>query len=642
MVTKNKNFNKAIEYLEDTEEQQESPPKKAIRFPIWVKLLIIISTIILLSLSSIIYITTTLFKEDNKLRIKENNIVLTEILALKVESDLMNAIKNLRLIAEDFRKEEGEIQKAIQSEEDVITIGIYRKVDNSLQALHYAANEDNLGSTTTRESVDEITKNNKENYLKSFGGSIILYNSSPGFKFPVLGISFPYERLNDENTILLAHIKLEPLLSAFRHVGITTNFLVDDDGNVLAHGDSDEVIRRANYRDLGIIQSMMKSKVDNEERRYLNKRDGKYYLGSFKKLGFTGGGVVSTVLEEKAFEEVNNIQRRNIYIMIIVLSAAVLIVFIFAKTITKPVLSLVDASHEIEKGNYQTNLEVTSKDEIGILTQSFNSMSKGLDEREKMKTALSKFTNQEIAEMAMKGEIKLGGERKYCAIFFSDIRSFTAISEKLEPEEVVEFLNQYMTEMVKCVNATNGTVDKFIGDAIMATWGAIKPLKQNETECAINASLMMRKALLKFNEGRGGYKLPIINIGCGINSGYVISGQIGSEERLEYTVIGDSVNLASRVEALNKPFGTDILITEESYQRVKKIFKVEKMQTIKVKGKADAQTIYAVLGRNDDPECVDSLLELRDLLNIDYTPPSSEKKKSGKEDEKEVKYEILE
>ncbi|MCB1191231.1 MAG: HAMP domain-containing protein [Leptospiraceae bacterium] len=616
--------------------------RKRIRFPIWVKLLIIISTIILLSLSTIIYITTSLFKNDNIVRIKENNIVLTDILSLKIQSDLFNTIKNLKFIAEDLKEGNGEsAKKDVQSEKDILTIGIYKEENKTLKPIFYIFSDEDLNGIRL-ENIDEIIKNNEINYLKSFSGSTILYNSSPDFRFPVLGISFPYSDINGEKTIVLAHIKLEPLLNAFRHIGIATNFLVDDEGNILAHPDSDEVIRRSSYRDLEIIQSMMKSKIDNGEKRYLNQKDGKYYLGSFKKLNFTGGGVVSTVLEEKAFEEVYNIQRRNIYIMIIVLSAAILIVYIFAKTITQPVLGLVVASSEIEKGNYDINLKVESQDEIGILTQSFNSMSRGLDEREKMKTALSKFTNKEIAEMALKGEIKLGGERKYCAIFFSDIRSFTSISEKLEPEEVVEFLNQYMTEMVKCVNETNGTVDKFIGDAIMATWGAIKQLKENETECAINASLLMRKALMKFNEGRGGYKKPIIKIGCGINSGYVISGQIGSDERLEYTVIGDSVNLASRVESLNKPFGSDILITEESYQRVKNIYKVEKMQTIKVKGKSEPQTIYAVLGRNDDPKCVRSMEELRDLLDIEYTPPSPSKKNSGNEDEKEVKYEILE
>lgn len=192
-----------------------------------------------------------------------------------------------------------------------------------------------------------------------------------------------------------------------------------------------------------------------------------------------------------------------------------------------------------------------------------------------------------------------------------------------------------MTVMVKCINNTHGIVDKFIGDAIMATWGAAYS-RGNDAENAIDAALTMRKELIKFNEGRGEAKKPIIKIGCGINFGPVIAGQIGSEERLEYTVIGDAVNLASRVEALNKPFGTDILITEDLYKLVSNNYRLEKMKAIKVKGKSAPQTIYAVLGRKDDESCPKSIQELRTLLKIE-TPKEN---KSG--DEEEVKYEILE
>ena len=192
-----------------------------------------------------------------------------------------------------------------------------------------------------------------------------------------------------------------------------------------------------------------------------------------------------------------------------------------------------------------------------------------------------------------------------------------------------------MTRMVDCVNATNGVVDKFIGDAIMAVWGA--PVSYgNDTENAINGALMMRQQLLEFNRGRGGDKKPVIRIGCGINTGPVLAGQIGSEERMEYTVIGDTVNLASRIESLNKPFGTDILISQDTYSIVKGIYRVEPMQKIKVKGKAEPLQIYAVLGRMDDPAAPKSLDELRRLLGIDM------KGKPEVPAEAEIKYEILE
>jgi adenylate cyclase len=198
-----------------------------------------------------------------------------------------------------------------------------------------------------------------------------------------------------------------------------------------------------------------------------------------------------------------------------------------------------------------------------------------------------KFTNKYIAQLARYGRLALGGTDKEATFFFSDIRSFTAISEKMQPEEVVEFLNDYMERMVSCVTITGGTIDKFIGDAVMAHWGAVHS-SGTPGEDALNAvrsALMMRVSLMSFNADRGGEKKPVIAIGCGFNSGHVVAGQIGSEERLEYTVIGEAVSLAERTETLNKLFGTEILITENTWRQVRKHVITEEMPAVTEKGR---------------------------------------------------------
>lgn len=189
------------------------------------------------------------------------------------------------------------------------------------------------------------------------------------------------------------------------------------------------------------------------------------------------------------------------------------------------------------------------------------------------------------------------------------------MSEKLEPEQVVGYLNEYFTEMVEYVYLTHGVVDKFIGDAIMAHWGALYT-DGKDTENAIDAAIMMRKALIKFNQTGEKTGRPKFRFGCGINTGPVIAGQIGSEKKLEYTIIGDAVNLASRIEYLNKQFGTDILISENSYEFVKDLYNVVIMDPIEIRGKSKPQQIYAVLGRKIDSDSPKDLFELRARVGI--------------------------
>jgi adenylate cyclase len=344
------------------------------------------------------------------------------------------------------------------------------------------------------------------------------------------------------------------------------------------------------------------------------------------------------VPETIVFQQVTRLQRIILFITLIALGIAIIFIYIFSATLTSPLKELTDAAKYIQEGHFDVEVPAHTRDEIGMLGESFTEMARGLSEREKMKDALGKFVNKEIADLVLKDAIKLGGERKDVAVFFSDIRAFTSLAENMLPEEVVEFLNRYMTTMVNCVNQTGGVVDKFIGDSIMAVWGA--PITRgNDTENAVNCALLMRKALIEFNKDRGTKKRPKIYFGIGINSGPVLAGQIGSQERMEYTVIGDTVNLASRIESLNKPFATDILISEETWKIVKNKFVVKPMKKIRVKGKREPQQIYAVLGRKDDPSCPKTLTTLRMLIGIDAPPPGSDK--DAIFEGEELKYEII-
>ncbi len=604
------------------------------------KLISIISLILVSSLTGMILLATFFFKSDNRIRANELNLKIAEITAMKIETDFSALAEKLILMGNTMIREFP--QKAIftglffENDANMLYVGIgtqrgggYR-FDNAIFNRAYFTEQ-----RLTLADVNRIHGANVSLFEQAFNNESAVQNVSKSFGAPILAIALPFQKdgAGRVASVIVGYLKLDMFLKAFQTRDIFETFMVNGKGDVIAHPDSAIVLSHVSYLNDPIVMQMLKSKIDNGQRRYRDA-DGVYRLGSFKKIGIGGMGVISTVSEERAFKAVYQIQRRNILIMIIVLTLAILILYFFSKTISGPIVRLFDATKEIERGNFRVDIVPASYDEIGELTRSFVAMGRGLEEREKLKETFGKFVNKEIAEQVLKGEIRLGGERKTATIFFSDIRAFTAISEKLEPEEVVEFLNQYMTRMVECVNLTKGVVDKFIGDAIMAVWGT--PVSYgNDAENAVNGALMMRKELQDFNRGRGGDKKPVIKIGCGINTGPVLAGQIGSNERMEYTVIGDTVNLASRVEALNKPFGTDILISQDTQEKVKGIYLLEPMQKIRVKGKQEPQQIYAVLGRRDDSTAPKNIDDLRRQLGI-------EKPALNADLEEEVKYEIIE
>jgi adenylate cyclase len=366
------------------------------------------------------------------------------------------------------------------------------------------------------------------------------------------------------------------------------------------------------------VRITRESGEENLQTRYTGE-GGREYFGAFHKLPLANAAVVTNAEYAVIFEGVAATTRRNLYLTGAVLCIAVLFIWFFSGTISAPLKSLAAAAERIKNGEFEQDLTAKGKDEIGLLTERFVEMGRGLAERERLRDTFGRFINKTIAEQAMKGELTLGGETRRVTVFFSDIRSFTAISEKLEPVEVVEFLNDYMTRMVDCVEKTGGVVDKFIGDAVMAVWGA--PLSagspaKDAFNC-VKAALMMRSALWRFNQNRGGDRKPRIRIGCGINTGDVVAGQIGSSRRMEYTVIGDAVNLASRTEALNKPLGTDILITENTYTLVGKYFITEEMPPVTVKGKEKPVRMFAVVNfRPDQQGAVRGPADLADVRRI--------------------------
>ncbi len=585
-------------------------------------------------MATITGISSWFFSEDSRARAEENTLTVSQVLAAQIEGRLDSTQSGALSLLDMLRENPG--NKAL--EKSAISNWFARNASIAMIVVpgqkeikndkFFRANELDAEALTpflasSRDLIDRAKK-----------GETLVSNASPSIGVPAAALFVPYRDMGTKNAMVII-FSTEEFQAMVQTNSAALNYVVGWDGSLIVHPDFDLVKMGVNFGDRELVKRILSSPSDNLQIKYRDI-DKKEYLGAFRKLSSGSLTVTSSTPTSVVYKAVTDVMRRDLYLTGVVLLLSILAVWFFSKTVSRPVLSLVAASRRIEEGEFNLDIVPETKDELGLLTESFVHMGRGLAERERVKETFGKFVNKQIVEQALKGELQLGGTRKTATIFFSDIRSFTAISEKLSPEAVVEFLNDYMTRMVDCIEKTGGVVDKFIGDAIMGVWGT--PLSagtpRDDALASIRSMLMMREALLDFNRDRGSEDRPVIHNGAGVNTGPCIAGQIGSLKRMEYTVIGDAVNLASRIEALNKPFGTDILISEHTWALVGDAIVAEAMPAISVKGKTEPLTLYAVIKfkGEDGPE---NLAELRTFLGI---PVPDLKREMGKE---EVKYEIL-
>ena len=588
---------------------------RVLRRSVGMKLVLIISSIIFVMLTGMIYLATYFFRQDYELKIQEQNVKIAEVIGSNIEISLQGLLTQGRLLAQTPTN-----ARQI-ADTQIAFFGLYQPSSAGLNPIRQYGNDAFMRKNALGTAdLSTLILRYKDFFRKSSRGSVNIVNVSVGFKVPMIGISFPRQK-EGRGSIVVLLCPTESFLNSFQseNSALIQTFMIDARGKIIIHPDPDVMQAGADFSKLPIVAAMQSSRFRNGQIVYEDLAH-KSYLGSFWKSSLGSFGIVSTVSEDDAFAEVYNIQRRNLYLMIVAICVAVFAVFWYSRSLVYPIRKLTTASHQIAEGRYKINLKVESEDEIGVLTHSFSQMSKGLQERENLKDSFARFVNKEIAEKALRGQLKLGGERREVTILFSDIRGFTSMSENMKPEELIKFLNAYFSEMVGCVVKNKGTVDKYIGDAIMAHWGAIR-VHKNPSDAALRSALQMRASLAKFNKRRA-HK---IRFGIGINHGPVVAGQIGSQERLEYTVIGDTVNLASRLEGLTKQLKVDILIADNVYQAVKKDFHVESLGAIKVRGKQKAVNIYAVLGLTNDPYAPRSLRELRNLVGLSTSASKSKK-----------------
>jgi adenylate cyclase len=283
-----------------------------------------------------------------------------------------------------------------------------------------------------------------------------------------------------------------------------------------------------------------------------------------------------------------------VFLLAIGIAAAVGLSMFAANSVAAPLQRLESAMAEVGRGNLDHRCSVVSTDEIGAVAEGFNRMLQGLREREMVKETFGKYVTPEIRDQILAGRIRGEGELIDATILFADLRDFTPWVEATEPRQVVRDLNEYFAEMDQAIRAHRGLVLQFIGDEIEAVFGA--PIAfADHAAMAVRAALEMRRRLRSWNAQREAAGQPAFRHGIGIHTGTVLAGNIGGDARLSYALVGDPVNLASRIQGLTKDFKVDILISHATRQRLDSSVAVSELPAIRVKGRAEEVTVYTIL-----------------------------------------------
>jgi adenylate cyclase len=404
--------------------------------------------------------------------------------------------------------------------------------------------------------------------------------------------TLPFEEMLDM-TGSLDLARLQELTDQMRSDDAAYVALVDDTGTIIISDQfaligeevsvpSDTQIEEATWRDEEIWVTMTPLRRGGEQ------------IGALR-MGVRRVGV-ETFLDES----------RNLFRLtgLIAVLAGVLLAQGIGGTVAAPARQLAMDARRIEESDLLVQLDAGAQDELTILATTYNQMVLGLQEREWLRDMFGRFVSREVAEAIRTGQVRLEGENRVVSILFCDIRGFTARSERSTPEGMVALLNEYLPVVVGAAQRHEGTVNKFGGDSTLVVYGAPRQLRESAYQAVLTA-LEIRASLRALNAQLAERGEAPIRIGAGINTGVALAGAVGPEERQEYAVIGDTVNLASRIEALNKQYPDhDILISGQTYEALgshRREFEFVDLGERQIQDKIEPVRVWAVVGGRYEP-----------------------------------------
>lgn len=343
-------------------------------------------------------------------------------------------------------------------------------------------------------------------------------------------------------------------------------------------------------------------------------------LGPWEARGGNDLGILGTSLPRQFLTSTNQMTRLQLFALVAVGLMLVMVVGIsLANQITRPLLRVVKASSEVARGNLEVKVDPSGNDEVAVLAHSFNSMVAGLQEGSIYRDLLGRTVSPEVREQLRQtftsGNLRLEGQEAVATVMMSDIRGFTSLSEKVGPATIFRWLNEYFGELLPVITANNGVINKFDGDAMLAFFGILPEITtpQQSAYVACKTAIEILTAIERLNLVRVERGEPPLSSGIGINTGMVTAGGLGTSDRLHYTIIGDTVNTAQRLESLTRQLFniTGVVISHNTYQALGEYrdrFQIEPLGPYIVKGKTEQLHVYRLLPLTEGVEMVQELV----------------------------------
>lgn len=345
--------------------------------------------------------------------------------------------------------------------------------------------------------------------------------------------------------------------------------------------------------DEGVKNAVRGRKGKGVVKDYRNKKT----LAVWKYTPEMRWGMVTKIDAEEAFAPIASLRNVSLGIAALTLVMVVISAVFVARSISDPIRKLTNKTKLVASGDLSQKIDVLVRNEIGDLAQSFNEMTEGLKDRDFIKETFGKYLSEEIRDEVLSGRVSLDGELKEVTVMFADLRDFTPMTETNDPKLVIKVINEYFKEMTEAIHGQGGLVLQFIGDEIYAVFGA--PISRPDHPVrAFRAGLEMRRRLVELNKELAAKGWPQLRHGIGIHTGEALAANIGSPDRLSYLLMGDTVNVASRLQGLTKEHGVEIILSQATRSRLTEVepagVRIKDLGPAWVKGKSIAVEIFAV------------------------------------------------